>query len=311
MLASGKRKIVFKPTESTGGLSALQLPCGQCIGCRLDYSRNWAIRLMYENQLHDESCFITLTYDDEHLPLDFSLDKREFQLFMKKLRRHFSGRKIRFFHAGEYGENYGRPHYHALLFGVSFTDKIPLKKTESGSYIWSSATLSQLWGKGYCSIGEVTFESAAYVARYCLKKVTGQKKEEVDEIGLRVYERLDPVTGEVHEVLPEYVTMSRRPGIAKAWYEKFKSDVYPHGYTVARGGIKMPAPRYFDKLYECENPIDMVRIKKLRLSRSNRREAVWNDVLKKTQMLDVNRPERLEVMEEVKESSLKLCKKKL
>lgn len=334
VLASGKRSVVFKRGESTPALSAFpqKLPCGQCIGCRLAYSLDWASRCMAEAQMHEKKCFVTLTYDDDHLVPDvvhshlrlkdgklvsdgtcigYSVCVWEFQKFMKRLRKFFKVSGIRFFHAGEYGERFGRPHYHALLFGVDFPDRVPLRQTDAGSIIYSSKVLSQIWGKGYCSIGDVTFESAAYVARYCVKKITGAGKEVRDARGLLPYERVDVVSGEVHSVKGEYVTMSRRPGIAKSWFDKYKSDVYPHDYFVRRGGVKMPPPRYFDGLYELEDPIDMARIKLHRMSRCGGKELVWSDVLQKLQKLDKNRDDRLVVMEEVKKCQIKNLKRRV
>lgn len=187
-----------------------------------------------------------------------------------------------------------------------------LKTTASGSKLYTSKALSGVWDKGFCSIGDVTFESAAYVARYCLKKVNGDAKEVVDaRTGMSVYERLDSRTGEVVSVRPEYCSMSRRPGIARSWFDRYASDVYPHDYFVIRGNVKMPPPRYFDGQYELKNPLDMARIKMLRCSRGNRRERVWSDVLQKYQVLDVNRDDRLCVMEEVKERQLSVCRRKV
>jgi len=273
--------------------------------------------------MHKENCFITLTYDNEHLPKahchvgskkecqEGSLCAEEFQLFVKRLRKCV-GVRLRYYHAGEYGEKFQRPHYHALIFGYDFPDRRVLKTTGSGATIYTSAMLSRVWQKGYASVGDVTFESAAYVARYCLKKVTGRGKDIVDEsTGLRPYDRVVAGTGEVVSVRPEYVTMSRRPGIAKAWYERYRSDVFPHGYCVVREGVKMPPPRYYDGLYELDNAVDMDRIKKLRCSRNTRREIVWSDVLQKYQLLDVNRDDRLAVMECCKAKDISELRKKL
>ena len=126
--------------------------------------------------------------------------------------------------AGEYGSRRGRPHYHALIFNYDFPDRQFLRYSPAGERLFTSALLSKVWGFGYSSIGDVTFGSAAYVARYCVKKITGVGKDEVDvETGLKPYERLDVYSGVVSDVRSEYVTMSRRPGIGRLWYEKFKS----------------------------------------------------------------------------------------
>lgn len=302
MQANGKSSIVFDRRASTSPVE-LRLPCGQCIGCRLERSFQWAIRCLNEAQMHDRNCFITVTYSPENLPKDGGLHVEDWQRFVKRLRKKVG--RFRFFHAGEYGERFGRPHYHSLMFGYRPGDLKFLKRTDSGAAIYSSEELSGVWGRGYCSVGDLTFESAAYVARYCLKKITGEGAlKDDDRTGLKPYERVDLGTGEVRDIKSEYVTMSRRPGIGKSWYEKFKSDVYPAGYVTLRGGVKRSPPRYYDSQYELENPVDMERIKLHRLERANKKELVYNDVLKKFQLLEVGRPERLKVMEEVKTKTM-------
>ena len=118
--------------------------------------------------MYDDNCFITLTYSNQHIPADGSLDVRVFQKFMKRLRKRF-GDGIRFYHCGEYGSLLGRPHYHACLFNFDFPDKY-LWKENNGQKLYRSPSLEELWPYGYSSIGTVTFESAAYVARYILKR---------------------------------------------------------------------------------------------------------------------------------------------
>ncbi|QXP08492.1 MAG: replication initiator protein [Arizlama microvirus] len=230
---SGKRSIVFNHRDGYLDLP-VQLPCGQCIGCRLERSRQWAMRCVHEASLYEDNCFITLTFDDQHIAEDKSLCKRDFQLFMKRLRKKFNT-KIRYYHCGEYGENFGRPHHHACIFGFDFPDKEWLSRKD-GVDLYTSEILSELWGHGYCTIGSVTFESAAYVARYIMKKITGEKAEEY--YGGR---------------LPEYTTMSRRPGLGKDWFKQFKSDVYPHDRVIMRGNIQCRPPKYYDALYDLDN----------------------------------------------------------
>lgn len=222
-----------------GGGRYLQLPCGQCVGCRLERSRQWAVRCMHEASMHEHSCFVTLTFDQEHLPTNGSLDYRPFQLFMKRVRKS-SGCRVRFFMAGEYGDMNWRPHFHALLFGVNFSDRCLLSHLDSGSDIYRSESLNALWREGYSSVGDVTFESAAYVARYCLKKVTGPA-------ALDHYRRVDPVTGEVFSLAPEFCRMSLRPGIGAEWFKKFRSEVFPHDRVIVRGKVAKP-PKYYSRL---------------------------------------------------------------
>lgn len=214
---------------------------------------------MHEASLHDEGCFLTLTYDDDHLPAGGTLVKRHFQLFMKKLRKLNPGKRIRFFHCGEYGEHNFRPHYHALLFGFE-----PMDKEKISGEFWASQSLEKIWGRGFVGGGSITFDSAAYVARYCLKKVTGELADEH-------YMRVDDF-GEAFWLQPEYVTMSRRPGIGRDWIDKFRSDVYPSDEVIANSFPSKP-PRYYDGVLEADDPEMLVRIKQERVARALSRVA--------------------------------------
>jgi len=232
-------------TDKYGG-DQITLGCGQCLGCRLERSRQWAMRCVHEASMHQDNCFITLTYNPENLPPDGSLIKSDFQKFMKRLRIQ-TGKKIRYYHCGEYGDNTKRPHYHALLFGYNFDDWVYLFDSPSGEPIYSSQTLEKIWKKGFVTVGSVTFESAGYVARYCMKKLNGSLKDQVNErTGLKPYERFNDHTGEISEVLPEYSTMSRRPGIGHSWISTYTRDVYPKDFTTIRGMRLAPA-KYYDK----------------------------------------------------------------
>lgn len=245
---SGKRSIVFNAREAYHDLTC-DLPCGQCIGCKLERSRKWALRCMHESKLYEENAFITLTYDDEHLPPGGTLRLEDFQNFMKRLRKKFTGRKIRFFHCGEYGENTKRPHYHACLFNIDFSDKYAWKK-ENENQLYRSPTLEKLWPEGQSTIGSVTFESAAYVARYITKKITGPRADEHYQ-GLK----------------PEYVTMSRGKGLGFGWYEKFKRDLYPDDFALINRGdklVKCKIPKYYDALLEKESPLEFAKVRAAR-----------------------------------------------
>jgi hypothetical protein len=203
---SGRRGIVFNPSLALQRDDPINISCGQCIGCRLERSRQWAIRCMHEASLHEENSFITLTFSPEHLVArdnPWSLDVRDWQLFMKRLRKR-TGKKIRFYHCGEYGELHKRPHYHACLFGYDFPDK-RLWRVVNGQRLYTSYFLQELWPYGFSTIGTVTFESAAYVARYIMKKVSGKNADDY-------YQWFDDETGEIFDRHPEYTTMSRRPG---------------------------------------------------------------------------------------------------
>lgn len=203
---------------------------------------------MHEAKCHERSAFVTLTYSDEHLPPDMSLDRKAFRYFMDRLRKSYGYSRVRYFHCGEYGERTLRPHYHALLFGY-WPDDARALKSSSEYPLWSSSELDGIWDRGHAIVGAVTFESAAYVARYVVKKVTGPAAEA--HYGGRE---------------PEYATMSRRPGIGHAWFEQFADDVYPADEVVSRGHRARP-PRYYDGLLEAESPLDSWLLKRGRASK--------------------------------------------
>jgi hypothetical protein len=240
---NGKRPLVFSKSESYNG-DEVEIACGQCAGCRLERSRQWAMRIMNESQMHEQNSFITLTYNNENLPYPPSLDTKHYQDFMKRLRKHLDWKKIKYYHCGEYGDETNRPHYHAIIFGHDFSsDRELLKKSFNGDNYYVSEQLQKIWGKGHCIIGDVTFESASYVARYVMKKQTGDSADEH-------YKITDPDTGEIFDLKPEYSTMSN--GIGKSWYEKYKKDIYPHDEVIVRGKPMKP-PKYYDTLLEREN----------------------------------------------------------
>lgn len=238
--AAGKQcnEISFKPCSDSNKIT---LPCGQCVGCRLEKSRQWAVRCMHEAQMHEKNCFITLTYDDDNLPSDRSLHHEHFQKFIRSLRKR-TGIKLRYYMAGEYGEKFDRPHFHACIFGYDFSDKKFWDKTPAGSILYRSSYLESIWTYGYSSVGDVTFESAAYVARYIMKKITGKPQQD---------HYTDQETGVIRQ--PEYNKMSLKPGIGKSWLDTYETDVYPNDYVVVRGK-KVRPPKYYDKIFHNKNP---------------------------------------------------------
>lgn len=254
--STGKRSIIFNPKEALDDRE-IKLPCGQCIGCRLERSRQWAMRCMHESSLYEQNCFLTLTYAPEKLPEGGTLVKKHFQDFMKRLRKANPGRKIRYFHCGEYGDQNTRPHYHAIIFNYDFNDKKPLTKQKHNDLIiYTSEKLAKLWDHGISSIGAVTFDSAAYVARYVTKKITGPA-------AFNHYCHFD-ANGEIlKDLLPEYTTMSRRPGIGKPWLEKYMTDVYPDDFVLMRGK-KLKPPKYYDTLLNASDPFCSDSIKERR-----------------------------------------------
>lgn len=238
---------------------ALEVKCNQCLGCRLEHSRQWAMRCVHEASMHYDNCFITLTYDSENIPPDAGLRKRHWQDFIRELKRQ-CGKYIRYYHCGEYGDQGNRPHYHALLFGHNFKDWFYLFDSPSGEPIYTSPTLERIWAKGFVTVGTVNFQSAGYVARYCVKKLNGKLRDQRNEkTGLKPYERINSFTGEIVEVLPEYSTMSRggrhSRGIGYDWFNKYKSDIYPKDFTTING-VRCAPPRVYDKYLE-EIDLDM------------------------------------------------------
>ncbi|AZL82886.1 replication initiator protein [Apis mellifera associated microvirus 28] len=217
----------------------LTVPCGQCIGCRLNRAESWAARMMHEASLHDHNSFITLTYADHHLPPDGSLAPHDITLFFKRLRKALKGKKILYYYCGEYGENFSRPHYHIALFNEDFhSDRIPHRKTPTGE-IYRSPMLEKLWTYGHSEIGNLEYDSARYVAGYIQKKVNGKKASEH-------YVRINHETGEAHDVHPEFARMSRRPAIGLNWISNFSTDIY--NYDVCHvAGKKLRPPAYYDK----------------------------------------------------------------
>ncbi|AXL15186.1 replication initiator protein [Microviridae sp.] len=293
--AANQTKLVFSDTRSVKNRGidvshSLQIPCGQCIGCRLEKSRQWAMRCMHEAQMHENNCFITLTYDDKHLPSDQSLHHRDFQLFIKRMRKRYPTSTIRYYMAGEYGENFGRPHYHACIFGFDFHDKKLWKRTSSGSFIYRSDDLETLWPFGYSSIGDVNFESAAYVARYIMKKQTGKEAH-------KHYQYTSLETGEIIQMQSEYNKMSLKPGIGAEWYKKYRSDVYPHDYVIVRGK-KVRPPKFYDKKYKTDYPYeyDELLYKREQRAKLNLEDNTW---------------ERLAVKEQVTQAKLQKLKRTL
>lgn len=274
---AGKRLVVFKRKKGYPG-EPVQIPCGQCIGCRLERSRQWAIRCVHEASLYENNCFITLTFNEDYLPQDGSLCKADFQKFIKRLRKKF-GAGVRYFHCGEYGGEHNRPHHHACLFNFDFTDK-DFWKLKNGVRLYRSAALENLWKFGFCTVGDVTFESAAYVARYVMKKVIG-------EDAYRHYEGREP----------EYTTMSRRPGIGKEWFDKFRKDVYPRDSVVIRGGIECKPPKFYDRELEKINPVAFDYVKEERK--------------RKAQEDPDNTWQRLRVRESIKKTKVKLLTREI
>lgn len=229
------------------------------------------MRIVHEAQLHKNdhgNCFVTLTYRDKrecdgtqlsegyHVPADYSLQKSHFQKFVKRLRKAYPDRKIRYFHCGEYGEETLRPHYHACLFNVEFTD-VQVWKDDEGIVTYTSSALEKLWPFGFATVGELNYDTAAYTAGYILKKVTGQQAWDH-------YLRNDE-NGEAIWVTPEYVTMSLKPGIGHDFYQKYKDDFFPHDHSPVPGkGVIRKVPRYYETILQNTSPDLHETVKQMR-----------------------------------------------
>lgn len=279
-LASGGISFVERG-DVTGDI---KLPCGQCIGCRIDRARDWSLRIGHESKLHGQSWFVTYTY--EQMPNPPSLIYSDFQNYLKRQRK-VSG-PFRFFVCGEYGDLNWRPHWHAIMFGLTLNDLQRFGGSDQMP-LYTSKTVQNAWGRGFVTIGGVTPQSANYVARYNLKKVTGDRAK-------FHYQWIDPETGEEHQLTPELCRMSTRPGIGADWYKRFHGDVHTHDYVV-RDGAKNPVPRYYDKLSKSQG-YELDEIKQQR--QIDALPKAWN-----------NTPERLAVRAEVLKSKLSLSKRPL
>lgn len=223
-------------------LGTVEIACGQCIGCRMRRASDWALRVMHEASLHDDNCFVTLTYGRDKLPPYGSLCHEDYQKFMKKVRK--AKGSVRFYMAGEYGPENGRPHYHACLFGVGFRDdREPAGVSASGEVFYNSPELEKLWGHGNVSVQDLTPETASYTARYIMKKALGEDAK-------TAYEHVTE-DGEIVQLRPEYAAMSLKPGIGAGWFQRYHRDVYQGDFAVMDGVRRQP-PRYYDKLLKRE-----------------------------------------------------------
>jgi hypothetical protein len=273
---------------------------------------------MHEASMHTHNSFVTLTYNKENLPEYGTLVKADHQKFLKRLRKALSKEDdataspyLRTHHvhadmgespipplrgyymAGEYGELLLRPHYHFCLFGIDFRDIKYLKTTKAGSKIYRSPELERLWPFGFSTVGKLTYESAAYTARYVMKKINGKKQEQH-------YEKIDTETGEIYSIIPEYNEMSRATGIGKTWIKTYTADVYDAlpGKVILKGKAKN-SPRYYNKYLEEIDPEKYEIIMELRKEEGRK----YSD--------GHNTQKRLNVREQVTTAKLKALKRSI
>ena len=295
-----------------------RLPCGQCIGCRLDYSKEWATRCVCESKLWKENYFVTLTYDEDHLPIRSELinkdtgqiytnpgdwgsclEPKDMQKFIKDLRRywkyHYNHDNIRFFYCGEYGEKGKRAHYHIILFNLPIPqDHLDyLFANENFEPLYRCDIIEKLWGKGIVTVGEVTFSSSAYVARYITKKQKG-------------HEALDDYlkTGRI----PEFVNMSRKPGIGHDYFQEYKYDMYKEDrliqHTCKGNNLIVKPPHYFDKKMKEEQPLFMEYLQEERKNAGEtaeqlKRSRTDNDLKTQFHIKEVDKAQRMTALKRV------------
>lgn len=298
------------------GMEEIEVPCGQCIGCRLQYSRQWALRIQKEASTWEHNYFLTLTYDDMHIPnqdvineatgeiiLGHPLNPNDITKFMKRLRitwqRKFGSKNIRFYLCGEYGKQTERPHYHICLmnFPIPEEELEFYKHNELGDNLYKCDLIEKIWGKGIIVVGSLTWQSAAYVARYMLKKQKGNPEQ------VKTYYKSQ---GKI----PEFTRCSRKPGIAREWYELHKDEIYKNDeiFVPKRGGgtLKLKPAGYFDRLYDLEHPKEMLRIKEARKAYALRAKKL------KLTKCNLHWEEILEIAEENhKERASKLVRKEI
>ena len=269
----------------------IDIPCGKCVGCRIDYSRSWATRCILEAQYHSRSMFLTITYDDDNVPHScypdletgeikdiLTLSSKDFTLFIKRLRYYYSERfnkEFRFFACGEYGSTTLRPHYHAIIFGLELDDLKEVKQSHTGFPLYQSDLVDKAWNKGFVLLSDNTWETSAYTARYIMKKQKGE--------GSSVYEEFN--------IEPEFVRMSRMPGIAKQYYDDHKHDIYKHDEIILQNGKVVKPPKYFDDMYSKEFPeiFEEVRNKRIEAAKvsDDTKEKLYGDKYKRLEREEI------------------------
>ncbi len=276
------------PSFWKGGFSVpefIEIPCGQCIGCRIEYSRQWANRCLLEMMYHRSAYFVTLTYDDQHVPRSYygspedgtalpslTLNLRDCQLFFKRLRKSVSPQLIRFFGCAEYGPSTFRPHYHFIIFGLELPDLEPhnvVGYSKSRKQVYRSKLVERAWSfpprddrgesysdqppslAGIVTVQDVSWATCAYTARYVTKKLTGPYGQFYKDFN----------------IVPPFSLMSRRPGIGRQYYDDHKEDLYDYEFInvpTEQGGKKFRPPKYYHKLFDVDYPEKSAELKETR-----------------------------------------------
>lgn len=288
-----KKVVIIKPDDKNENLEKFmqfhptwnytEIPCKKCIGCRLDYSREWANRGFLEAQHWQQNYFITLTYNDENLPENGSLEPEEFTNFIKRLRKRMADKRIqfdgiRFMGCGEYGEERGRPHYHIILFNCQLpVDSFYQPRIINKNTYWQNHIIEKCWTKGISNVSDVTWNNIAYTARYITKKIYGAQAQE-----------------EYADKEPEFFRVSRRPGIGGYYYDENKETIYTNDEIIVKnrkGAHSSKPPKYFDRLLEAEQPDRLEQIKRERRKRQRDNERIKDGCISNTRL------ERLEIEE--------------
>lgn len=244
----GQKVPVINESQPRNAISdSFGLRCGRCIGCRIQTAESWVVRCVHESRMHKWNSVVTLTYDPKFVPYQGQLVYSHFQKFVRKARRKLG--PFSYYGCGEYGDISERPHFHACLFGLRFPDRKYFKRAGDGSNLYTSAVLSDLWGKGHCTVGDFSSKSAAYVARYVVKKVTGERASSH-------YERIDTLTGEVFQLEPEFNMMSLKPAIGKRFWDKYKEELLVRDGCIVDGKAKR-VPKTYDRWLTAIDPMRM------------------------------------------------------
>lgn len=249
-----------------------EVPCSWCIGCRLDHAQQFGIRGMFEAASHENSQFVTLTYDQENLPQDLSVDPMHLQLFMKRLRKKYPG-KVRFMASGEYGETTSRPHYHAILFGLDLPDRKKYSVNKHGDPIYTSQWLDDIWQMGETKTADVTEKTCRYVAGYTLKDPKGNLDKKTP------YTVTDLSTGEITERHRPFARFSNKPGIGRSHIEKYLYDFFPSDEAIIYENgkaVKRPVPKYALQILREKDPAMYRQVKEKR-EKDNDTDRAWNE----------------------------------
>lgn len=324
------KKVSFKPVK---GRQKIEIPCGHCIGCKLDKASDWATRCHLETKNWDNNCFITLTYNQNHLPISHkglaTLKLRDLQTFFKRLRYHEKGKQgwininnlehefpIRYFACGEYGPTHGRPHYHAIIFNWKPKDLKFYKNNKHGDPMYTSKSLQSIWGKGFVIIEDVNFHTAGYVAQYTLKKAGAPTKKREYTGEIHFIERIDERNGkkfmfaantikkEKKDKEDEFIVMSRAVGIGRLYWEENKEKVKRNSGVFIKLDtvVWRPVPKYFKKIWEKEDYEEFYRWQH---KQQKKGEENQKKMLSKYSLPGLSDDEKLDWINKLKEKTLK------